>query len=80
MGTTNVYNVLWHFEVGGKNVSQSYEANLSAAAQDFSSLNTVLQNNTAALAALGRPTVWPGGTLVIESVQATPSGSQLIYT
>lgn len=80
MATTNVYNVAWHFEVSGKNVSQIYEANVSAAANDYTSLNTVLQNNTAALGALGRPTVWPGGTLVIDSCEAYPSGAQTIYT
>ena len=81
MGTTNIYNVTWHFEAAGKIISGGvYEASVSAAAQDYTSIVAVLTNNATALAGSGRPTVWPGGTLVIDSVGADPSGSQTIFT
>lgn len=80
MATTNNYNVQWHFEINGKIVSSVYSANVSASANDYNSLNTVLQNNAAALLATGRPTVWPNATLVIEDAQTTPSGTATLYT
>lgn len=69
-GTTNVYNVDYHFEVGGKKVGLDYYDSVSAAASDYNSILTVLTNN-------GR--IRPG-TLVIDNVQADPSGSQTILT
>ena len=80
MATTKNYNVQWHFENGGKICSVTYEANVSAAATDYNTLNTVLQNNSATLGASGRPTVWPNGTLVIDSVQTSPSGTDTLFT
>ena len=69
-GTLNVYNVDYHFEVGGKISGGNYYASVGAAANDYNSILTVLTNNS-----LLRP-----GTLVIDNVQADPSGTQTIFT
>jgi hypothetical protein len=70
MGTTNIYNVDYHFESGGKIVGVTHFATVSAAGQDYNSILTVLTNNGLLLP----------GTLVIENVQADPSGTQTVYT
>ena len=69
-GTTNVYNVDYHFETGGKINGPQYYDSVSAAANDYTSILTVLTNNGRL-----RP-----GTLVIDNVQADPSGAQTILT
>jgi hypothetical protein len=71
MGTTNIYNVKYHFEGAGI-IGLTQYSTLSAAGQDYNSIAAVLINN-----GLGAPA---GQTLVIESVKADPSGSQTIYT
>jgi hypothetical protein len=70
-GTTQVFNVNYHFEVGGKIVGVIQQATVSAAAQDYNSIRTVLSNNSL----LSSP-----GTLVIDKVAADPSGAQTIFT
>jgi|HubBroStandDraft_6_1064221.scaffolds.fasta_scaffold00134_20 hypothetical protein len=70
-GTTNVYQVDYHFELGGKIAGPNYQASVSAAANDYNSIRTVLSNNGLLLGS---------GTLVIDNVQADPSGTQTIYT
>lgn len=71
MGTTNIYKVHYHFEQGNKKSSPEYIDYVSAAANDYNSIKTVLSNN-------GR--ILGSGTLVIDAVLATPSGAQNILT
>jgi len=70
-GTTNIYKVHYHFEYSGKKASPEYIDWVSASANDYNSIKTVLNNNSKLLG---------GGTLVIDAVQACPSGSQTILT
>ena len=69
-GTTNVYQVDYHFETAGKVNGPAYQDSVSAAANDYNSILTVLTNNGRL-----RP-----GTLVIDAVQSDPSGAQTILT
>ena len=71
MGTTNIYKVHYHFEFSGKNASPAYTDYVSAAANDYESIKTVLANNSRLLGS---------GKLVIDSVAASPSGSGTILT
>lgn len=70
-GTTNIYKVHYHFEAGGKRISETYIDNVSAAASDYNSIKTVLSNNSR----LRGP-----GTLVIDDVMGTPSGVGTVLT
>lgn len=70
-GTTNIYKVHYHFEFSGKKSSPEYIDWVSAAANDYNSIKTVLSNNGKLLG---------GGTLQITAVLASPSGSQTILT
>lgn len=71
MGTTQIYQVDYHFENLGKIISPTYQAVVSAAANDYNSIRTVLSNNGLLLGS---------GTLVIDAVQAAPSGNQTALT
>jgi hypothetical protein len=72
MGTTNVYQVDYHFENLGKITGPpGYQAIVSAAASDYNSIRTVLNNNGLLIGS---------GTLVIDQVSACPSGNQTILT
>ena len=71
-GTTQIYQVDYHFEVGGKICGPpGYQAVVSAAANDYNSIRTVLSNNGLLLGS---------GTLVIDQVSACPSGNQTALT
>ena len=82
MGTTNVYNIDYHFEKnrglpGGGTAqtkcSPDYYASVSAAASDYNSIRTVLNNNSLLIGTSD----W---ILVLDNVQADPSGNQTILT
>lgn len=70
MATTNVYRVIYHGEVAGKIVGTTQQAVLGAAANDFNTIRAVLSSNS----------LLPQGTLVIDEVNALPSGPQTIFT
>lgn len=60
MSTTNVYKIHYHFEGGnGKKISPDYVDYVSAAANDYNSLKSVLSSNSKLLGS---------GTLIITSV------------
>jgi hypothetical protein len=72
MATTNVYQVDYHFENLGKITGPpSYQAIVSAAANDYNTIRGVLSSNGLLLGS---------GTLVIDNVSACPSGAQTILT
>jgi hypothetical protein len=70
-GTTNIYKVHYHFEAGGKKTSPEYIDWVSASANDFNSLRTVLSNNSRLLGP---------GTLVIDACMSAPSGSGVLLS
>lgn len=71
-GTLNMYQVEYHFEQGSpqRNASPNYTANLLAADNAYTTLKTILVNNSL---------IYGPGTLVIDSCEATPSGTQTGY-
>ncbi len=58
--SSNLYRVTYHFETGGKKVSEVFQDNVLAAASDYSTISAVLAGN-------GK-TNNNKGTLVIESI------------
>jgi hypothetical protein len=59
MATTNIYKVNYHFEQGKNKSSQDYSDYVSAAANDYNSIQSVLSSNSKLQA----------GKLVIDAVQ-----------
>lgn len=45
MATNNLYRVTYHFETGGKKVSEMFQDNVLAAAQDHDTIVAVLTGN-----------------------------------
>jgi hypothetical protein len=72
MSTTNIYRVVYHFEVNGKSSGSqhSYSDYVSVASADYNSIKTVLSNNNKLQA----------GTLVIDGIHSMPSGSGTVLT
>ena len=61
------YSVDYHFEAGGKICSPLCQAFVNTADQSYNSIKTAITNNPTVFQA-----VWPGGTLVIDSVASVP--------
>lgn len=60
MAANNIYRVIYHFESGGKRVSDTFQDVILASASDYNSIATVLTNNS--------KTNNGKGTLVISSM------------
>jgi len=60
MASNNVYRVTYHFEQGGKKISEVFQDNVLAADQGYDTIKSVLNNNAR--------TNNNKGTLVIVSV------------
>ena len=60
MATNNVYRVTYHFEQGGKKISEQFQDNVLASGSDYASISGVLNSN-------GK-TNNGHGTLVITSI------------
>lgn len=46
MAASNLYRVTYHFEVGGKRISDTFQDNIIASASDYNSLASVLSSNS----------------------------------
>lgn len=65
MAANNVYRVTYHFEVGGKRSSETFQDNVVASDSTFNSINTVLNNNSKLQNQAGSSIA---KTLVIETI------------
>ena len=71
MTTNTVVRVWYHFEINGRKISDQFVDNLLTSATDYSSLQTILNNNgknnggrgTLVITSIGHGPVAPGGIL-----------------
>lgn len=61
MAVTQVYRVIWHEEIGGRQVGHVRHLHVQAAANDYNTLKNVIITNQA----MSRV---PGGVFVIDNV------------
>lgn len=67
MSTINAYDVIYHYEIGGKSSGQHDHIQVAATANDQNTIVTAIKNN-----AQYRP---GPGTLVIDQIKNIGSGS-----
>jgi hypothetical protein len=70
MASNNLYRVTYHFETGGKKVSEIFQDNVLAATQDYNTIAAVLSGNSR--------TNNNKGTLVIVSIQHLAGTSNVL--
>ena len=66
MTTTNAYDVIYHYEVGGKGSGSSEHVQVAAADASFAAISTAIKNSTQYKASMG--------TLVIDNIKNIGGG------
>lgn len=66
MAANNIYRIVYHFEKGGKRVSDTQTDVIIASDSTFNSINTVLSNNSKTNNGIG--------SLVIETIAHVSAG------